>query len=323
MTFLYPASRHVTMSNTSPAIHALKTEDAHDIPVYLWVPDTKPKAVIQVFHGLGEHVTRYDRFAQAAMTQGYAVCAHNHRGHGPEAEEVGFFAPANGWDLLIDDGHRVFEFLQQRITGLPVVLLGHSMGSFIAQNYAMRFGQEIAALVLSGSTWPSRPLLIISRPLARLLSWRHGLRGVSPLLDKLGFGDFNKKFEPGRTELDWLSREPGEVDAYIDDPLCGGPYSTGLWIDLFGGLLNISTKQALQQIPSGLPILITGGADDPVGGEAGMKKLAARYEASGHDQISTRIYDGGRHEMLNETNLLEFTDDVLRWITDRLASHQA
>jgi len=311
------------MNATKPTTHTLNTDGTHIIPVYVWEPDVAPRAVIQLFHGLGEHVARYDRFAQAAMERGYAVVAHNHRGHGPETEEIGFFAPANGWALLVDDGHRVFEFLRQRYTGLPVVLLGHSMGSYIAQSYAMRFGDELAALVLSGSTWPSRPKLIVGSLLAKLVSWRAGLRGVSPLLDKLGFGDFNKRFEPARTELDWLSRDPGEVDAYIDDPLCGGPYTTGLWIDLLGGLFQISKDEALLKISSGLPILITGGSDDPVGGEAGMRALATRYAASGHDQLSTRIYAGGRHEMLNETNRDEFTDDLLRWIAERLSHHQA
>ena len=139
------------------------------------------------------------------------------------------------------------------------------------------------------------------------------------MLDKLGFGAFNKQFEPARTELDWLSRENSEVDAYIDDPLCGGPYTTGLWLDLLGGLLRISTNKALQEISRDLPMLITGGADDPVGGEHGMKKLSARYEATGHVHLSTKIYAGGRHEMLNETNRDEFTDDLLGWIANNLS----
>lgn len=307
------------MNTITPTIHSLNADENHVIPIYAWEPEGAPKAVIQLFHGLGEHVTRYDRFAQAAMAHGYAIVAHNHRGHGPETENIGFFSPAKGWDFLVDDGHRVSEFLQQRFPGLAVVLLGHSMGSYIAQAYASRFGQELAALVLSGSTWPSRPKLIVGRLLARLVSWRRGLQNVSPLLDKLGFGDFNQHFEPARTELDWLSRDPDEVDTYINDPLCGGPYTVGLWMDLLGGLLQISKSEALRQIPSDLPILITGGADDPVGGEAGMRELAARYEASGHHQLSAKIYAGGRHEMLNETNRDEFTADVLRWIAERLA----
>jgi alpha-beta hydrolase superfamily lysophospholipase len=311
------------MNDITPKTHSIKADGKHSIQVFLWEPGETPTAVIQVFHGLGEHSARYDRFAQAAMKNGYAVCAHDHRGHGQATQNIGFFAAENGWDLLVSDGHLVTRFLQQRFAEKPVVLLGHSMGSYIAQSYAMRFGHGLDALILSGSTWPARSQLFILRLLAVFESWRHGKSGVSSLLDKLGFGAFNKRFEPARTELDWLSRENSEVDAYIDDPLCGGPYTTGLWLDLLGGLLQISTNRALQQIPQNLPILITGGAEDPVGGERGMKKLAARYEATGHVHLSTEIYPGGRHEMLNETNRDEFTDDLLGWVANKLSHQQA
>lgn len=311
------------MNKTTPQSDSITADGNHRIPIYLWEPDQTPKAVIQIFHGLGEHSARYDRFARTAMSHGYAVCAHDHRGHGPTAENIGFFAAKDGWELLVADGHRVTEFLQQKFTKQPVVLLGHSMGSYIAQSYAMRYGHDLAALILSGSSWPARLQLFILRLLARFESWRHGKSGSSPLLDKLGFGAFNKPFEPARTELDWLSREPSEVDAYINDPLCGGPYTTGLWLDLLSGLLSISTNQALRQISQDLPILITGGADDPVGGKRGMNELAARYKATGHASLSTKIYPEGRHEMLNETNRDEFTDDLLRWIAQNLSRQQA
>ena len=255
------------------------------------------------------------------LSLGYAVCAHDHRGHGPEAVKQGFFAPEHGWRSLVDDGYSVTGFLRERFPGKPVVLLGHSMGSYIAQSYAMRHGRELTALVLSGSTWPARGLLLIGRLLARITAWRNGIEAHSPLLDKIGFGDFNKRFEPARTELDWLSRDAAEVDKYLADPLCGGPYTTGLWIDLLGGLQEISKSDALQQIPVDLPILITGGADDPVGGERGMQKLADHYEQTGHSNLSNKIYAGGRHEMFNETNRDEFTADLLRWIRNALPTH--
>ncbi len=145
-----------------------------------------------------------------------------------------------------------------------------------------------------------------------------GVRGKSGLLHKLGFGDFNKPFSPARTELDWLSRDDTEVDAYINDPLCGGPYSCGLWIDLMGGLQAIASDRALRQIQPDLPILITGGADDPVGGQQGMTELAMHYAKSGHSRVLTKIYPDGRHEMLNEINRDEFSADLLHWIEQQL-----
>ena len=154
------------------------------------------------------------------------------------------------------------------------------------------------------------PLLI----LAEIEAWRVGARGTSMLLNRLGFGSFNRPFAPARTEHDWLSRDEAEVDKYVADPLCGGPYTSRLWFDLIGGLLTISSDQELTRIPAGLPILITGGSQDPVGGEKGMAKLATHYAQTGHQRLNVKIYDGGRHEMLNEINRDEVSNDWLDWI---------
>jgi alpha-beta hydrolase superfamily lysophospholipase len=310
------------MQQQNPTRHEIDTDSGHRIPLTLWDTSDEPRAVIQVFHGLGEHIARYERFAAAANARGFAVCGNNHRGHGPESQGLGFFAEQGGWNLLVDDGHQVTEFLQARFSGKPLVLLGHSMGSYVAQSYAMRFGEDLTALALSGSTWPSRGLLFVGRILALVEKWRLGAHGSSPLLDKIGFGDFNKKFEPARTELDWLSRDPDEVDKYVADPLCGGPYTTGLWRDLLGGLRDISDIDALQRIPASLPVLITGGADDPVGGAKGMLELADAYQSSGHENVDKAIYADGRHEMLNETNRDQFTKDLLDWIERQLSGYQ-
>jgi alpha-beta hydrolase superfamily lysophospholipase len=296
----------------------LQGPDQHTINGTHWQPDGPVRGVIQLFHGLGEHRARYARFAGLATARGLAVIAHDHRGHGPDAGLPGHFSDASGWPLLIDDGLQVNDMIGDRYAGLPVVLLGHSMGSYLAQSFAIAHEYRLTGLILSGSTWPGKLQLFAGRVLARMESWRIGIRGKSALLDKLGFGNFNRPFAPARTEFDWLSRDAAEVDAYIADPLCGGPYTCGLWIDLLGGLRSIASDVALQKIRSELPVLLTGGSDDPVGGEKGITELAMHYARSGHNRLTIRIYPEGRHEMFNETNRAEFTADVLDWIEKQL-----
>ena len=146
-----------------------------------------------------------------------------------------------------------------------------------------------------------------SRVLARLEVWRIGVHGKSDLLNKLGFGAFNNAFESARTEFDWLSRDENEVDAYVAEPLCGGLYSCGLWLHLMGRLMKIGSDKALHPVPADLPLLLTGGADDPVGGDRGITNLAMHDAQTGYGRLSVKIYAGGRHEMFNETNRDEFT----------------
>lgn len=290
----------------------------HTIAATAWGNSEEPRAVIQIFHGLGEHRARYARFAAFAAEREFAVVCHDHRGHGAEAEELGFFAPQDGWNHVIEDGRLVNDAIKKRFPGAPIVLLGHSMGSYIAQAFAMRHHEHIATLILSASTWPEPSKIIPGRMLARLLGSVLGRRGKSDLLTKLSFGNFNRAFEPTRTEFDWLSRDEDEVDAYVADPLCGGSYSRGLWVDLLGGLSAIGNDRALEKIPSDLPILLTAGDVDPVGGAKGVGLLARHYANTGHHHLGVRLYEDGRHEMLNEINRDEFSDNVIRWIENQL-----
>ncbi len=292
----------------------LTAPDGHEIHMHMWSPEVAAARVIQVLHGLGEHAARYERFAHAAASRGYAVCVHDHRGHGPHTEELGHFADDNGWHLLVADALLVQDYSRERFADAPLVLLGHSMGSYIAQSFAMLYGDRLSALILSASTWPSRLQLLPALAIAHIEAWRLGIRGKSALLDKLGFGNFNKRFAPARTEMDWLSRDAAEVDKYIADPLCGGPYSCRLWLDLLRGLIDISSDNALARVPVGLPLLITGGECDPVSGDRGMTRLVMHYAQSGHQRISVKIFPDGRHEMLNESNRDEVTANWLDWI---------
>ncbi|MDH3351022.1 MAG: alpha/beta hydrolase [Gammaproteobacteria bacterium] len=292
----------------------LAAPDGHDIHVQLWQPPGDVTCGIQVVHGLGEHADRYDRFAAVAAKRGYAVCVHDHRGHGDHGEEPFHFADVDGWRKVNADVEIVNNFASEQFPGKPIVLLGHSMGSFIAQTFAMQSGDRLSGLILSASTWPSRLELAPAYVIARIEAWRLGIRGQSALLNQLGFGKFNKPFEPARTEFDWLSRDESEVDKYLSDPLCGGPYTCGLWLDLLGGLLHISSDKAVIGVPSDLPILITGGAADPVGGDKGMTRLAMHYAQTLHQRLRVKVYPDGRHEMLNEINRDEVSKDWLDWV---------
>ena len=305
------------MTDATPNEVQLDGESGHTIHAYIYEPSAEVIGVIQILHGLGEHSGRYRRFAAAAIERGFVVCVHDHRGHGESGRPLGYFGDSKGWHLLVDDAKRVHDHLLERYAGKPLVLLGHSMGSYVAQTFSMHYGAKLKGLILSASTWPQRLQLIPAILIARLVSLRYTRRGKSPLLHKLGFGNFNKPFKPARTELDWLSRDENEVDLYVSDPLCGGPYTCGLWIDLLGGLYELGSDHSLSRIRSDLPILITGGSDDPVGGEDGMTKLAMHYAQTSHSRVSLKIYPEGRHEMLNETNRDQVTGDWLDWIGSR------
>ena len=298
--------------------------DGHQILVDRW-PAAAPELQIHLFHGLGEHTARYERFAAACTGRNISLAAHSHRGHGENcpADALGHYADQNGWEKVIADAELVQRQLTSESPDIPLVLLGHSMGSYIAQSFACRGLGSAQALVLSASTYASRLQLHAGHLLARFEAWRLGPGGKSALLNKMGFGDFNKPFAPNRTEFDWLSRDPDEVDKYVADPLCGNDSSAKLWHDLTGGLLEITSPATLKKLDSTMPLLITGGSQDPVGGQAGMTRLYDAYRKAGHENASLKIYDDGRHEMFNETNRDEFIGDVLDWIETAVATRNA
>lgn len=299
----------------------LPADDGQLISVNLWRPLAAPRGLVQVVHGLSEHAARYERFAAACTARNLAVVAHDHRGHGVAcpAEALGHFADDAGWDKVIADVRVVNAAVRKEFADLPLAMLSHSMGSYIAQSFVMRHPGAVGALVLSGSTYAPRLQLRLGQFAAWLECKRHGKRHRSPLLNKQAFGAFNQRFEPARTAFDWLSRDTREVDRYLADRHCGAVPSAQLWLDLIGGLLEIGTARALRSVPADLPVLITGGGNDPVGGRRGMARLAARWAHTGHENVTLNVFDDARHEMLNETNRDEFTRFVIDWIDQSTA----
>ena len=302
------------MSETKHEQTILSAEDGHKIHLQTWSPAGDPCGAIQLLHGLGEHIMRYERFAEAAVARGYIVYGHDHRGHGLSEGDRGYFADEDGWHKVVEDVRVVNDHIRAAHPSAPVVMLAHSMGSFIGETFAMHYGARLQGLLLSGSSRPQRLQVMPGRLLAKLESFRVGKRGNSALINALGFSAFNRPFRPVRTEMDWLSRDEAEVDRYLADPLCGGPFTCGLWLDFMAGLQELASDHAVTRIPSDLPVLVSGGSVDPVGGEKGMTRLAMQYMQTLHQRVKLKIYPEGRHEMLNEINRDEVTADWLDWI---------
>ena len=297
----------------------LKSVTGKDLQVYVWPVDA-PKAVVQLVHGMAEHMGRYDRLAQALNQAGFAVVGHDHLGHGPIAkkEELGYFGPKDGWDSLIRDMHGVTEYAKGRFPSLPFALLGHSMGSFAAREYLIRYGGELSACVLSGTGWHPAALASSARCMAALcgaLSWTKPAHFVN----KMGFGSYNKAFQPARTPFDWLSRDEKEVDKYVADPLCGFVFTARGFYDMFGGLKALSDLSRLQSMPKDLPVYFLSGAMDPVGTQGkGVETVARQFRDAGMKNVTVKLYEGGRHEMFNEINRDEVTADLIGWLNKKV-----
>lgn len=279
-----------------------------------WLPDAPPRGVVQIAHGLAEHSGRYARFAAALNAAGYAAYASDHRGHGPACPpaDLGHFADQGGWAKAVGDLWTVTRLIAADHPSLPIVLYGHSMGSFLGRSFVAEHSDALAGAAFSGSNGRPPPIAGLGRLVARLERLRLGPRGKSALLNKMIFADFNKPFKPARTGLDWLSRDAAEVDAYIADPLCGLPFSTELAVDLLDALAALAKPESLAPIRKDLPIYVFSGEKDPVGVNIG--ELIDALKAAGFSRLTTRIYVDARHEPLNETNRDEVTRDFLAWL---------
>ncbi len=297
----------------------LAAGDGVELFVHRWEPAFAwPRGVVQITHGLGEHAGRYARTAARLVAAGYAVYAADLRGHGRTAAsraDLGWCAPTQGWQRLVDDVHRVRCRIRADHPMLPVVLLGHSLGSFLAQSYVAEHGAGLAGVVLSGTNAGGARLAPVARALLEVERRRVGPRGRSLVPELWTFLGYNWRFHPARTEFDWLTRDEEEVDRYLADPLCGFVCTVGAWGDILDGVQRIARADVLRRVPRGLPVYLFSGEDDPVGEyTAGVRALVAAYARAGLRNVTYRFYPKGRHEMLNEINRDEVHDDLLWWL---------
>ncbi|MNJ11658.1 Non-heme chloroperoxidase [compost metagenome] len=299
----------------------LPASDHCSLYVYQWLPSTPIKAVVLLAHGMAEHAGRYQRLGEALSAAGFALIAHDQRGHGRSAElgTLGLFAAHKGWSAVVNDLGLLSQHIGQQYPGTPVFIFGHSMGSYIAQAYLMHHGASLQGAILSGSNFQPPALYRAACVIARFEAWRQGPLGHSALIEWLSFGSFNKAFKPNRTPFDWLSRDNAEVDRYVADPLCGFRCTNRLWIDLLMGLEQISQPANLKQIDPNLPILVMGGECDPVSAGKRLKDLAGALRLAGNQHVQLQLYPKARHELLNETNRDEVTAAIIDWLEQALA----
>jgi alpha-beta hydrolase superfamily lysophospholipase len=293
----------------------MEASDDTGIHYQYWAAPSEPYAVVQVVHGAAEHSARYDRFAQFLNSHGYAVYATDHRGHGRtrvRSNELGDAGP-DSWNHFVKDEMQLSAVIRDEHPSADLVLFGHSLGSFMAQDYITRQPELIDGLVLSGTAY--RP-----PPPQDLLDALDAAAEQAPLADSeiwAGiFTDFNKPFsdEPG---FQWLSRDQTEVQKYVDDPLSGFAFSNELVRDYFQGMADLRNPAREQEIPQDLPVLVIQGALDPVGGNLeATRVLLERFKELGLTRVDHEFYDDARHELLNETNREQVQKDVLAWLDD-------
>jgi alpha-beta hydrolase superfamily lysophospholipase len=301
--------------------------DGTEIVCNRWQPTGQAKAIVLIVHGLAEHSARYARLADRLTAAGYAVYAPDHRGHGRTAERAeahggkafGVFADKDGWPVVVGDLRAVAHQARADHPGLPVFLLGHSMGSFLARSYAIAHGAELSGVVLSGTGADPGLLGKVGALVAGVQGRVRGRARQSPLMDKLSFGQFNAAFKPNRTGYDWLSRDEAEVDAYIADPWCGQISSAGMFSDLLAGLAGVNKDASVARVPKALPVLLISGELDPVGGAKAVASVAAQFRRAGLLDVTEKVYPQARHEIFNETNRDQVFDDVVGWLDTRLA----
>ncbi len=292
-------------------IHAVRYEPES-------LADGRPVAVLQIIHGMTEYFERYEETAQFFTDKGFVVTGDDHLGHGktvPEGGAYGYFCKRDPATVVVRDVHRLKKLTQALYPGVPYFILGHSMGSFILRNYIYRYGTGIQGAIVMGTGGQSPALTGIARAISAVQKFFMGGRHVSKMIDKMAFGAYNRRIEPPRTPNDWLSRDEANVDRYIADPLCGFTFTVNGFQTLFELISRAQKRENLNKIPKELPVFLVAGTEDPVGdyGE-GVKRTYHGLKDAGLEQVEMKLYEGDRHEILNEADKGTVMQDIYNWM---------
>lgn len=280
----------------------------------------QPKAVLQIIHGMAEYAARYSPLAEYLCAQGITVCAEDHLGHGKsvtDEKNLGYFADKKGYATVLADIRGLTEIMKKKSEGLPYFVMGHSMGSFFCRKYISLYGGELAGAIIMGTGFMPKIATGTGKLACRLVALFKGWRHRSKLINNLTFGSYNKKFE-GRTEFDWLSADPRNVDAYIADPLCGVPFTCNAFYGLFSIVGAACSGKTVKAVPDGLPLFLVSGGDDPVGSYGkGVEKLYEKLIKYGKT-ADVMLYKGCRHEIVNDLCAPQLFEDLAQFLGEHI-----
>lgn len=293
--------------------------------VVIYRPEGEVRAVLQMVHGMIEHIGRYDAFAQWLAQRGVAVIGHDHPGHGLSAfdaekgtlrpgAQFGHYADAHGTDVVLENMWRVTQQAQSEWPGVPLFIMGHSMGSFFTRRFITLHSDALAGAIIMGTGWHTAIETVPGLWLSRLIAVCCGRRGTSRVLTQLTNGGYDSAF-PTEGHNAWLSVNPENVKAHNEDPLCQFEFSAGAFADFFRCMNDLAHRRDFNHIRRDLPILVTSGGDDPVGGKKAVKKVADELERTGLKDVTRKVYEGLRHEIIGETCREEVFADILKWIS--------
>lgn len=275
------------------------------LQVCCWTPEETPIGVFQIVHGIGEHVERYQAFAEFLNGLGYLVVAEDHMGHGKSVNGGGIRGHFHGgWFAAAEDSFSLLAKTKEEFPELPYVLFGHSMGSFLVRTILCKHPDSgIAAAILGGTGWQSEAVLTAGIAACKLACRLKGETVPNPVLENLVFANYNRRVEHPRTASDWLTRDSKIVDEFLADPLCGATPTAGLMRDMLMGIRFIQKSSSLEAMKKDLPVFFLSGGDDPVGNYGkGVRQAVDAFRKVGMEDVSCKIYPLARHEVLNEIN---------------------
>ena len=286
-----------------------------------WIPEGEVSAVLQICHGMVEYIDRYDEFARFLNENGYYVVGHDHLGHGQSVvseDKLGFFHESKGNACVIEDIHYLRKFTQKKYPDVPYFMLGHSMGSFLLRQYIGLYGNGLAGAIVMGTGSKSDFILAVGKLVCRIFAFVKGWEYRSDLVNSMVFGGFNKKFAHETTGSNWLSRNPVNAQNYAKDPLCNFVFTVNAYYQMFCGIQAVNRQERNEKVPKTLPIFFVAGKEDPVGNFGkSVENIYKNYKSCGIQDVSIKLYEKDRHEILNEVDRRIVFEDLLRWMEKR------